>query len=178
MIKLIFIFTTFFVLDNVLVIFLPIQPLVGQYFIIPNAFLSCLCLFTFYDRGVKYELGIKSVDHQGNKAFVFAFVFGVLYDVFYLGSLGIHTCLFLIIVFILRKFLVQSIPINLLSMITLMTGVIIFEEWIVFFFSSSILNLDYNFPQFIQYTLFPSLFFNAFLMLFIYPLLKKLFNNI
>jgi len=178
MIRLILIFTTFFILDNLLVIFLPIQPLVGQYFIIPNAFLCCLCLFTFYDRGVKYDHGIKSVDYHGNKAFVFAFIFGVLYDVFYLGSFGIHTCLFIIIVFLLRKFLVPSIPINLLSMIALTSGIIIFEESVVFFFATTILNLNYNFTQFIQYALFPSLFFNAIFMIFAYPILTRQFKNL
>jgi len=177
MIRLIFIFVTFFVLDNLLILFLPIQPLVESYSIIPNAFLSCLCLFTFYDRGTKYSQGIKSFDSKGNKSYIFALIFGILYDIYYAGMLGLYTCLFLIIVYLIRRFFVSSMPINILSMIALMTGVIIFEEWVVFFIVSTIINLNVTSFQFIQYTLFPSLLFNALLMLFIYPLLSNQFKK-
>ena len=51
--RLIITFVTCFVLDNLLVIFLPIQPIVGHYMIIPNVFLICLALFTFYDKGIR-----------------------------------------------------------------------------------------------------------------------------
>ena len=177
MIKLIFIFINFFILDNLLVIFLPIQPLAGNYAIIPNAFLTCLCLFTLYDRGTKYDQGIKSFDSKGNKSYIFALVFGILYDIFYAGVFGLYTCLFLIIVYILRRFFVASIPINILSMIAMMSGVIIFEEWVVFFIVSTVIDVHQTFFQFIQYLLFPSLFFNAILMLFIYPFLSIAFKK-
>jgi len=177
MIRLIIVFMTFFALDNIIVIFLPLQPLVGNYLVIPNAFLSCLCLFTFYDRGAKYENGVKSFDYKGNKSFLLALVFGVLYDIFYTGVLGVYTCLFCIIVYILRKFFILSIPINILSMVALMTGVIIFEEWAVFFLASTIIHVPMAFLNFVQYVLFPSLFFNGLLMLFIYPILTSQFRK-
>ena len=77
-------------MDNLLVSFLPIQPMFGSYSAIPNVFLMCLCFFTFYDRG--------------NKALVFAIIFGILYDICYADLFGIYTCLFPIITFLLQRF--------------------------------------------------------------------------
>ena len=45
--RLIIAFITCFVLDNLLVIFLPIQPIVAHYMVIPNVFLICLSFFHF-----------------------------------------------------------------------------------------------------------------------------------
>ena len=74
--RLIITFITFFVLDNLLVIFLPIQPIAAHYMVIPNVFLICLSFFTFYDKGVR--------------PLIFALIFGLLYDICYTDLIGLY----------------------------------------------------------------------------------------
>ena len=164
MIRLILIFFTFFTLDNLLVLFLPLQPLIGMYHVIPNAFLTCLCLFVFFDKG--------------RKSYVLAVVFGLLYDVYYAGTLGLYLCLFPIIVFGLRRIFTHSTPINFFSMAALMTGVIFFEEWIVYFMVLTVTPVNMSFIHFFQYILIPTLIFNALFMIAAYPVLISNFKKL
>ena len=143
MVRVIVLFITCFVMDNLLVSFLPIQPMFGSYSAIPNVFLMCLCFFTFYDRG--------------NKALVFAIIFGILYDICYADLFGIYTCLFPIITFLLQRFVSNSMPVNILSMLALFSIV--------------------SGYAFVKLILFPTLLFNSLVVLVLYPILKSQFGR-
>ena len=163
MVRVIVLFITCFVMDNLLVSFLPIQPMFGSYSAIPNVFLMCLCFFTFYDRG--------------NKALVFAIIFGILYDICYADLFGIYTCLFQIITFLLQRFVSNSMPVNILSMLALFSIVIVIEEWAVYFLVNTMMVTNVSGYAFVKLILFPTLLFNSLVVLVLYPILKSQFGR-
>lgn len=150
-------------MDNFLVLLLPIQPLVGQYQVVPNVFLTCLAMFVFFDKG--------------NKPYWLALAFGLLYDIFYAGLLGLYPVLFVGTVFILRKYFVGITPINLFSMIFLMWGVIAVNQWVIYFLVLTMTASRMGFMHFVQYLLFPALLFNGIFMLATYPFLVSQFRK-
>ena len=81
-------FITCFVLDNLLVIFLPIQPIVASLYGYSKCFFNLLIFFTFYDKGLN--------------PLYFCIIFGLLYDICYTDLIGIYTCLFPIITFLIQ----------------------------------------------------------------------------
>lgn len=161
--RLIVTFVTCFVLDNLLVIFLPIQPIIGHYMIIPNVFLICLAFFTFYDKGFR--------------PIVLAFIFGLLYDICYADLIGLYTCLFPIITIILLRFVSQTMPVNLLSMMALVMGVVVFEEWIVYFIIDTMIITNMSLMMFMKLILIPTVIFNALITIPLYPILKSQFRK-
>lgn len=163
MIRLIMTFMTCFVLDNLLVIFLPIQPIFGHYMVIPNVFLICLAFFTFYDKGFGPLL--------------IALIFGILYDICYADLIGLYTCLFPIITFILLRFISQTMPINILSMMALVMMVVIFEEWVVYFIVNTMKTTNMTLLMFIKLILLPTAIFNTLITIPIYPVLKRQFRK-
>lgn len=156
-------FVTCFVLDNLLVIFLPIQPIIGHYMIIPNVFLICLAFFTFYDKGFR--------------PIVFAFIFGLFYDICYADLIGLYTCLFPIITIILLRFISQTIPVNLFAMIALVMGMVVVEEWIVYFIIDTMTVTNMPLMTFIKLILIPTVVFNALIVIPLYPILKSQFKK-
>lgn len=163
MIKLIIIFTTLFSLDNLLVLFLPIQPLVGHYIMVPSTLLMGLCLFAFYEKG--------------KRPLIFAGVLGVLYDLYFTGAFGVYTCIFLISVYVLQQFVAYKIPVNFISMMAIMAASIIFQEVVVYFLVFTMTDINTAPMHFVQYILFASLFLNLFLLMILYPVLTKQFKK-
>lgn len=160
--RLIFTFMTCFVMDNLLVSFLPIHPIVGYYRAIPNVFLICLSFFTFYDRGIR--------------PYILAFIFGFLYDVCYTDLIGLYTCLFPIITFIMVRFVSQMMPINLLSVMAMVAVLVIGEESIVYFMVNTMKTTNMSTFVFIKYILIPTVFFNVLVTVILYPILKRQFR--
>lgn len=161
--RLIITFMTCFVLDNLLVIFLPIQPIAAHYMVIPNVFLICLSFFTFYDKGVR--------------PLIFALIFGLLYDICYTDLIGLYTCLFPIITILLVRFISQIMPINILAMIALVIGVVVFEEWIVYFIVNTMETTNVSLIAFIKFILIPTAIFNGLITIPLYPILKTQFKK-
>lgn len=152
-------------MDNLLVLLLPIQPLVGQYHVIPNVFLTCLVIFVFFERT------------HDRRPYYLAIVFGILYDVFYAGVIGLYPVLFVGCVFIVRHFFVGRTPINLFSMMALMFGMIAATQWIVYFLVLTMTESRMAFMHFFQYLLFPTLIFNGLFMFATYPFLTAQFRK-
>lgn len=163
MIRLVVLFITCFVLDNLLVIFLPIQPMFGQYMAIPCIFLISLCFFTFYDKSYR--------------AIMIAVIFGILYDVCYADLIGLYTCLFPIITILVQRFIAGTMPVNILSMLGLMSVIIIFEQWVVYFLVNTMMITNMNTYFFIKLILIPTVLFNAVALIPLYPILKNQFQN-
>ncbi len=162
MIRLVVLFVTCFVLDNLAVIFLPIQPMFGQYLAIPNIFLMCLCFFTFYDKSYR--------------AILLAVIFGILYDVCYADLIGLYTCLFPIITFLVQRFISNTMPVNILSMLGLMSFIILVEQWAVYFLVNTMMVTNVDTAHFITLILFPTILFNAVALIPLYPILKHHFQ--
>ena len=160
--RLIITFVTCFVMDNLLVSFLPIDPIVSYYRAIPNVFLICLAFFTFYDKGIR--------------PFIFAFIFGFLYDVCYADLIGLYTCLFPILTFIMVRFVSQTMPINLLSMMAMVAILVMGEESIVYFIVNTMKATNMSTWTFIKYILIPTAFFNMLVTIVLYPMLKFQFK--
>lgn len=161
--RLIITLITCFVLDNLLVIFLPIQPIVSHYMVIPNVFLICLSFFSFYDKGYR--------------PLIFSLIFGLLYDICYTDLIGLYTCLFPIITIILLRFISQIMPINILAMMALVIGVVIFEEWIVYFIVNTMETTNVSLMTFLKFILIPTAIFNGILTIPLYPILKTQFKK-
>ncbi len=131
--------------------------------IIPNVFLICLAFFTFYDKGFR--------------PIVLAFIFGLLYDICYADLIGLYTCLFPIITIILLRFVSQTMPVNLLSMMALVMGVVVFEEWIVYFIIDTMTITNMSLMMFMKLILIPTVIFNALITIPLYPILKSQFRK-
>jgi len=163
MIQLLLIFITFFFLDNLIPMTWSIQPLVGQYYVVPNVFLTCLALYVFFEPHPK-------------KPYYMAIVFGFLYDIFYAGIIGLYPAIFVAVVFVIRRFFLGTTPINLFSMMALMLGVIASSQWVVYFLVLTMTELRMTFMHFVQFLLFPTLLFNALFMFVTYPILVNRFR--
>lgn len=163
MIQLLFIFITFFFLDNLIPLWWSLQPLVGQYYVVPNVFLTCLVVYVFFES-------------HPRKPYYLALLFGLLYDIFYAGVIGLYPVIFLTAVFVIRRFFVGRTPINLFSMMALMMGVIAASQWVVYFLVLTMTELRMAFLHFVQFILFPTLLFNALFMFVTYPILVNRFR--
>ena len=163
MIKIIIIFITLFSLDNLLILFLPIQPIVGNYIVVPNVLLSALCIFCFFDKK--------------NIAPIIAGVFGAFHDLYGNNLFGLYTTLFLLTTVVIKKYVVPSTPINFFSVFYITTTSIIVQEWTTYFLVTTITNRNMTFIDFLQYRLFISIIFNLLTLLISYPFLKKSFEK-
>jgi len=163
MIKIILTFIALFSLDNLLLIFLPLQPLAGQYVVVPNVFLIGLCLFCFFD--------------QKNTALILAVIFGLVYDIYGTNLIGIHVTLFPAIVIVLKTYVVPIVPINFISIGSVSAACIVIKELVVYLLFATFTYQMMGLLTFIQYRLFTTLFFNFFILLIVYLPLIKLFKT-
>ena len=95
----------------------------------------------------------------------------------YTDLIGLYTCLFPIITFILLRFISQTMPVNLLSMMALVMGVVIFEEWFVYFIVNTMKTTNMSFMIFIKFILIPTAIFNTLITIPLYPILKSQFRK-
>ena len=161
MIKAIIAFVLLFTLDNLLVIFFPIQPIFGNYLVVPYLLLIGLCIYTFYD--------------EKNYSFWLAIVFGLIYDIFATNLLGLYIIMFPTMVMLIKKRLVEVTPVNFISIFYVSTVAILAVEIIVYTFVRIITARNMTLLEFAQYRLFITLIFNTFLLLIFYlPLVKFL----
>jgi len=163
MIKVILTFIVLLTLDNLLVIFLPLQPIASQYTIVPNLFLIGLCFFCFFD--------------QKNIALILAAIFGLIYDIYFTNLIGIHVALFPAIIVVLKRYIVPITPVNFIS-IGAVSGVSVMVKELVLYllfttFSYQVMPL----LAFIQYRLFITTIFNLIILLLIYFPLMRIFKS-
>lgn len=165
MIKAILTLVVLFSLDNIIVIFFPIQPIFGQYILIPYLLLIGICLSVFYD--------------EGNYSPWLAFVFGFIYDIYAANLIGLYAVMFPIIVLLIKKHIVPVTPVNFVSIFYISMVSILTVETIVFVLVMIImptrsLNI-LSMIDFIQHRLIITLIFNLFLLILFYlPLTKFL----
>jgi len=165
MIKAILTLILLFSFDNILVIFFPIQPVFGNYTLIPYLLLIGICVSVFYD--------------ESNYTLWLALAFGLIYDMYATNLLGLYVVMFPIIVLLIKKYVVPITPINFVSIFYVSTISILTVETIVYFLVMIIIparNLSMiGTIEFVQYRLIITLIFNLLLLIIIYlPLTKFL----
>ena len=161
MIKAILVFITLFSLDNLMVIFFEIQPLFGDYLVIPYFLLMGICLQVFYD--------------EKDYAPWLAFVFGLIYDMYGANLLGMYATMFPIIVLLIKKNIVPNTPVNFVSIFYVSTVAILTVETIVYILVMMITTRSMSIVSFIQHRLIITLVFNTILLAIVYlPLVKIL----
>ena len=161
MIKAIITFIILFTVDNLLVIFFPIQPLFGNYSVVPHVLLIGICLYSFYD--------------EKNQAPWLALVFGLVYDMYGANLLGLYTTMFPIIVILIKKNIVPVTPVNFVSIFYVSTVAILAVETTIYLFVMVITTRSLSIFAFIQYRLVITLIFNIILLSLVYlPLVKIL----
>lgn len=161
MIKAIIVFIVLFTLDNLMVLFFPIQPIFGDYNVIPYALLIGVCLSAFYD--------------EKNYSPWIAFVFGLVYDMYGTNLLGLYATLFPIIVILIKRNLVPITPVNFVSIFYVSTVAIASVESIIYILVRVITSRSMSVFAFVQYRLIITLIFNILLLAILYiPLVKIL----
>lgn len=161
MMKAIITFTILFTIDNLMVVFLPIQPIFGNYNVVPYLLLIGICLYVFYD--------------EKNHAPWLAFIFGLIYDMYGTNLLGLYVTMFPIIVMIIKKHIVPITPVNFISIFYISAVAILFVETIIYIFVMIITTQTMSIFAFIQYRLIITLIFNTILLAIMYlPLVKIL----
>ena len=163
MIRLFFLFLTAFVADNLVVLFLPIQPIYMHYSVIPNILLTSLVLFTFYDRN--------------NKVYFITIILGLLYDICYADLVGLYLFVFSVVIFLVRRYVTNLMPVNLLSVIGLMSLAITIKEWLVYFIVETMKGTNLTFFEFATSLLVPTVLVNILIVGICYPIFKSQFRQ-
>lgn len=165
MIKTILTLIVLFSFDNILVIFFPIQPVFGNYILIPYLLLIGICVSVFYD--------------ESNYTLWTALAFGLIYDIYVANLLGLYVVMFPIIVLLIKKYVVSITPINFISISYISVVSILAVETIVYFLVMMIIptrSLSFiGMMDFIQHRLVITLIFNLLLLVIVYvPLIRFL----
>ena len=164
MTRLFFIFLTAFVMDNLIVYFLPIQPIYEYYIVIPNVLLTSLVLFCFYDRN-DYILGIAAI-------------LGLMYDICYADLLGLYLFVFILVVYLVKRYMINLMPVNLLSILGLMNICIVIKEGIVYFIVQTLKGTNLMMSEFATTVLVPTLLVNLIIVTITYFVLKPQFRQV
>jgi len=162
MIKAIIIFIFLFTMDNLMVVFFPIQPIFGDYRVVPYLLLIGVCLYAFYD--------------EKNHAPWLAFVFGLIYDMYGTNLLGMYATMFPIIVILIKKNIVPITPVNFVSIFYVSIVAILTVEMIIYLLVRVITTRSMSILGFIQYRLTITLIFNTILLAILYLPLVKIFK--
>jgi len=161
MIKALITFIILFTIDNLIVIFFPIQPLFGNYSVVPYVLLIGVCLYSFYD--------------EKNQGPWLALAFGLVYDMYGANLLGLYATMFPIIVILIKKNIVPITPVNFVSIFYVSTVAILTVETIIYVFVMTITTRSLSIFGFIQYRLIITMIFNTILLAIVYlPLVKIL----
>jgi len=160
MIKAILVLFFLFIFDNLLVIFLPIQPIFDQYTIVPYLMVMGLCMATFFDEK-KWSIWL-------------AVVFGFLYDSYFFNITGLFMTLLPLVVLLIKKFIVNVTPFNFISVFYVISITILSLEFIVYILIVIITSRTNTLFAFIGQRLLITLVFNSLLLGLLYVPLKKI----
>ncbi|MEW9500570.1 rod shape-determining protein MreD [Jeotgalibacillus marinus] len=141
--------------EGIFAMFSPIEVFGDNRFLVPR-FLFLFILFL-------------SVYYQSRVAYIYGFVFGFSYDLFFTGVIGIYTVLFPLLVYIALAILKlihhHVIVVGFLGII-----LIAVLEWIVYQFNHLIGVTVVDFSTFLTQRLYATLIFNSlFILLLAYP---------
>ncbi|MBM7578827.1 rod shape-determining protein MreD [Jeotgalibacillus terrae] len=141
--------------ESIFATFSPLEVAGDTRLLVPHFLVVFLLFLSFY--------------YNRNTSYIYAFVFGLMYDVFFTGVLGIYMFLFPLLIYIsalIFRLIYQNIVIN--GLVTLI--MIALVEWIVYQFYLLIGIADMNVQTFLNHRLYSTLLFNAaFILIAAYP---------
>lgn len=149
-----------FIGESLFVEYFSLDAFSGHRIIVPHFLLVVLLLMTVY--------------YFRNRTIAAAFLFGLFYDVYYTGILGVYLCLFPLSVYLTSK-LMKMLQSNLLivSIVTVIN--IAFIEVMVYQLNQLIFNVPMQWTEFGDLRLWPTLILNlVFFIIVAYPIKKQL----
>ncbi|MBS4208962.1 rod shape-determining protein MreD [Bacillus sp. FJAT-50079] len=102
-----------------------------------------------------------------NQALLYALLFGLLFDVYYTGTIGIYLCLYPIAVYLTTK-MIRILHVNILTTTIVITLHLAIVELLVYAFAVLVLRVSMPPAEFASLRLWPTLICNAILCLIIY----------
>jgi len=158
---------TFFILftiDNLFAIYQPFSTTFENATFIPYFSLIGLCFYPFFD---KKENG-----------FYVATILGLIFDFYATNLIGLYTVLFVMIFYLIKKYIVAVTPINFISLLYVVGLAILFTEIVTFIFVVLFTNISVTMFEFIQTRLMTTLIFNIFNFSLLYLPFTKIFSRI
>lgn len=156
-------FTAFFILESIIVEYMPAKVYNNERILVPHVLLMAILFLTIY---VKRNTGI-----------LYAFIFGMLFDVVYTEILGIYFMLFPLIAYLVAKIMkVLQTNVLIVTFVTLL-GIVLLELG-VYEMNVIIQKTDMDFSTFASIRLLPTFLFNLMIMLITVFPLTKLFEKI
>lgn len=112
---------------------------------------------------------IMTAFYKRNVALIYAFILGILFDIYYTGVMGIYFAIFPFVVYITEKFLkVLQNNIVLVGLVAIFN--VILSETLVYAFYYLIGTTTLSFADFIDYRLWTTILFNlAFYLVVFFP---------
>lgn len=155
-------FLLMLIFESLFVQFLPGNLFQGEKIVVPHFLIITLIFFTIYGN---QKLGI-----------IYGFVFGLLFDTFYTGILGIYLFLFPLTAYIIVK-IMKIVQNNIFTVSFFSLIGVVFLEVVVYEIYNIIGVTTMSFSSFFSIRLIPTLFLNAvFTVIAAYPL-KRYFEN-
>lgn len=151
-----------FISESLFVQFVPRDPFGSRMIIVPHFLLVVLLLMGIY--------------YVRNRAIVFAFIFGLIFDVFHTGILGVYLFLFPLSIYIASKMMkILQTNIFIAGLVTILNVAIV--EFLVYELNILIEHISMSMMTFLNIRLLPTLVVNLiFFVIFSYPL-KKLMER-
>lgn len=154
-----FVFLTFFILESIFVELLPAELFRSTRILVPHFLIVAILFLTVY---ASRNLGI-----------IYAFVFGLLFDIVYTEIIGIYLFMFPLVAYIISKIMKVFHSNIIIVTIVSMVGVALLELG-VYELNFLIKLTDMDFSTFINLRLFPTIILNiAFAIIFAYPLKRQ-----
>lgn len=149
-----------FILESVFLTFVPSYGIANQYVLVPHfLFLTLLFCAVFYRR---------------NTVLVYAFIFGLIFDLFYTNLIGVYAYLFPLTVYLVCKLMASLHKIYFIIFVFSIAAMI-FLEFLVLGIHTAIGQSLYGFEEFMHIRLWPTLIMNiVFLLIFGY-ILQRIF---
>ncbi|PPA71544.1 rod shape-determining protein MreD [Jeotgalibacillus proteolyticus] len=148
--------------ESIFATFSPVQAYGDTRFLVPRFLFLFILLISIY--------------YKPRTAYIFGFVFGFMYDLFFTGIIGIYMFLFPLLIYIalaVLKLIHQHLIVIGLLGIVLIAGL----EWVVYQFNLLIGVAGVDFSTFLTQRLYSTLLFNSlFLLLLAYPLKVWMIN--
>ncbi|MCZ2259831.1 rod shape-determining protein MreD [Sporosarcina sp. G11-34] len=132
--------------------------------------------YTLVPRFVIAYLIFIAVYYSQKDAIIYGFVFGLLYDIFYIDIIGLYAFLYPLICFI-AAYIIHRVNKNIVTVMLLILFLIALLEVLSYTFASFIAITTIGPQQFLTSRLVPTMISNSLFVIMIGLLFKKLIDN-
>lgn len=151
-----------FFLEPIFSMFSPISLGEGFYTLVPRFVIAYLIFIAVY--------------YSQRDAIIYGFVFGLLYDIFYIDIIGLYAFLYPLICYI-ASFIIRRVYKHIVTVMLLILLLIALLEVLSYSFASLIAITSIDPKQFIRGRLIPTMISNSLFVIMIGLLFKKLVDN-